>query len=125
MGTKKSGRRKRDQENITCLVSDWPMHIHLRQDRKLLSSSSTQGRLHVYDTLLGISNYVMQQRQRATATAATAASNSDCSDGGEEEQQQRWCRRCNPGDRTRLSGARARAAATARCSDVIPNRDED
>ncbi|RWW72186.1 hypothetical protein BHE74_00020013, partial [Ensete ventricosum] len=72
MGTKKSGRRKRDQENITCLVSDWPMHIHLRQDRKLLSSSSTQGRLHVYDTLLGNSNYVMQVVVSSTTKPPTA-----------------------------------------------------
>ncbi|RWW06824.1 hypothetical protein GW17_00029820 [Ensete ventricosum] len=36
-------KRKSDQETIACLASNWSTHIHLRQDRKLLSLSSAQG----------------------------------------------------------------------------------
>ncbi|RWW50947.1 hypothetical protein BHE74_00042750, partial [Ensete ventricosum] len=58
-------------------------------------------------------NKRQQWRRQAIATAAMVASNSDCSDGGEEKRQQRWCQQCNPGDQTRISGARARAATAA------------
>ncbi|CAD5182173.1 unnamed protein product [Musa acuminata subsp. malaccensis] len=37
--TKMLRRRKRDQETIVYLASDWLTHIHLRQDQKLVSSS--------------------------------------------------------------------------------------
>ncbi|RZR91129.1 hypothetical protein BHM03_00019188 [Ensete ventricosum] len=47
VGTKTPRRRKRDQETIACLASDWSMYIHLRQNQKLLSSSSAQERLCV------------------------------------------------------------------------------
>ncbi|RWV91383.1 hypothetical protein GW17_00046330 [Ensete ventricosum] len=42
--TKMPKRTKRDQEIITCLVLDWSTHIHLRQDRKLMSLPSMQER---------------------------------------------------------------------------------
>ncbi|RRT71904.1 hypothetical protein B296_00023289 [Ensete ventricosum] len=47
IGTKTPRRRKRDQETIAYLASDWSTHIYLRQDRKLLSSSSIWERLRV------------------------------------------------------------------------------
>lgn len=40
-------RRKRDQEITACLALNWSMHIHLRQDPKLLSSLSRLKRLRV------------------------------------------------------------------------------
>ncbi|RWW79846.1 hypothetical protein BHE74_00011838 [Ensete ventricosum] len=52
MGAKTPKRRKRDRETIACLPSDCSTHIHLRQDRKLLISSSTREKLRAYNTLL-------------------------------------------------------------------------
>ncbi|RWW05752.1 hypothetical protein GW17_00030957 [Ensete ventricosum] len=40
-GDEDAKENNRDQETIVCLVLDWSMHIRLRQDPKLLSSSST------------------------------------------------------------------------------------
>ncbi|THU67236.1 hypothetical protein C4D60_Mb05t22530 [Musa balbisiana] len=59
MGMKMPKRRKMDQEIIACLASDWLTHIHLKQDRKLLSSSSTWERLCACDVLLGNSSLVL------------------------------------------------------------------
>ncbi|RWW05914.1 hypothetical protein GW17_00030793 [Ensete ventricosum] len=53
MRMKTPKRSKSDQKTIkTCLASDWSTHIHLRQDQKLLCTSSMGERLHVYDALL-------------------------------------------------------------------------
>ncbi|RWW53382.1 hypothetical protein BHE74_00040138 [Ensete ventricosum] len=48
VGTK-TLKRKRDRETIACLALDWLMHIHLRQDWKLLSLSPARERLCAYD----------------------------------------------------------------------------